>query len=282
MADDAAPDPLAQLAAEEAAERQAAAAEEEAASPPSQDTPPQEAEPDFYAGRYRTREDVEAGIAEKDRFIGQLQNEMQQMRQQMQQIAQPQPQPQAQQYQDPTMATYGVTREQLEAAYETDPIGTMDWIAEQKAQARLAEYQQQMEPLYGQFNNVIAANAVEQLKQEVGPDILAEHADALREAIAADREYFGPPEIRLQRMKQAVYAAAYERERHQQSGRPRNERGQFAPREGDVHVEGGSGAQPQPQQPGPELTPEEQELAQLQTWRRPTDEKGIPLPMGGL
>jgi hypothetical protein len=281
MADEAeqAPDPLAQLAADEAAAREAAAAAEEGEAPADAEaTPPPEAEPErLYAGRYKSVEELESAVKEKDRFISQQGNEIGSYRQQLDQYNQlaaqyPQQQGQPQQ-QD------GFTRDQLDEMYAEDPLGTTIYLQEMAAQRAMEAWQQQNAPMFQQMNNVVAANAVEQLKQEVGNDVLNENIDALRGAIESDREYFGPPEVRLQRMKQAVYAAAYERTLQSGGQRPRNDRGQYVSQQGDVHVEGGSGAQPVPQ-PGEKLTPEEQELANLQTWRRPVDEKGIPLPLG--
>jgi hypothetical protein len=144
------------------------------------------------------------------------------------------------------------------------------------------------DPLEALAEEEAAASAPEQVKRELGADgeqMLQDHREALIAAMEADRSHFVDPQTRVQHMKQAVLTAAWE-SGTLPSRNGSTSRSTRAAAKADVHVEGGSGAQPAGSRAtGPKPTPEEQELLDLHPvtgWKRETDEMGIPLPYGPL
>lgn len=305
-------DPLEMLAEEEQREREAidaahraneeAQRADEAAARAAGDEPEDEGdeeeledegdepdEPQLYAGKYRTVEEMERAYTEAQRLIADqgaranaaerraLELENQYRNQGTQQTPQA-----AQNGQQP------LSKEELEEWLAEDPVGANYYIAELAARVVADEQNRALAPMMEAVNTSAANNALEQLKRELGPNgeqMLAEHREALIAAIEADKGHFVDPETRLKHMKQAVVTAAYEAGTlpgadDRPAPRRRDRRGKFAPE--DVHVEGGSGAQPARQRGGEQLSPEEQELQDLHPvtgWKRDVDEKGIPLPL---
>jgi len=297
-------DPLAALAEEERAEREAidaehaanqeaqraAEAEQRAAADageePEADEPEEELEeedePRLYAGKYRTVEEMERAYTEAQSTIGRLGNEIGQVRQMVerQQSGGQQATPAGQQGDQP------MSKEELDEWMVEDPVGATFYLAQLAARAQAEEQNQLMQPVIAQVNNNAAASALDQVKRELGPngDMLLERGrEALIAAMEQDRDHFVDPATRVRHMKEAVLAAAWEGgylptadAKPATTSRRRSAR--------DVHVEGGSGAQPRSAGGRePELSPEEQELQDLHPvtgWHRPVDEKGIPLPIG--
>ena len=215
-------------------------------------------EPETFLGTYRTREDAERGVAEKDRYIEELKAREAEAREQaaqaqaMMQYAQQQPQQAPQAHQtfangDPIW-DLGYLR-QLVNNGEIDEFAANALFAEQQARLHseraMNEVMQQNQQYSSVMQQVTARTMVDEAKTLLGQDadrLMHENREAVAEAIRMDPDYFLDPKIGANRIKQAVMAAEYERQ-HGSQGQPRTPDGKFAPA---VHVEGGSGAEPQP------------------------------------
>lgn len=276
--------------AQEAAQRAAADAGEESEDEDEleQEVLEQDKEERLYAGKYRTVEEMERAYSEAQSTIGRLGNELGQARQGGGQEATPVQQPQGEQQ---------MSKEEMDEWMVEDPVAATFYLAQLAAAAQAEQQAQLLQPVIAQVNNAAASSALEQVKRELGPSgeaLLEENREALIAVMEADRDHFVDPATRVRHMREAVLAAAWERgnlpardaKPSATKSRRRGADGQFAP-DRDVHVEGGSGAQPRTSGNGrePELSAEERELQQLHPvtgWHRPVDEKGIPLPSGPL
>jgi hypothetical protein len=236
----------------------AAAAEVDGQPAPEPPAEPAAEEPGErrFAGRYTSVEELERAHDELNRTLGsmgdragtaerraqELESQLQAFQQQNQ--GQPAgPAPDTGQRQFLENGTPILTAEELADLAQEDPwtaaqLQTQYEVARMREEMR-AEFQQAQTPFVSVVNDMAAGRALDVLKESVGAELFAEHKDALREAIEHDPSYFADPQTQVTRMKQAIFASAYQA---QQGGgttdRPRDESGKF------VHVEGGSRGAP--------------------------------------
>lgn len=284
-------DPLVQLEADEAADARAAA-EPVAAEPEGQaaEAAPAPAEPvqHPWAERFKSEDELwrgyqnlEAKFRERDDELGQLRQFQQQAAPVLQQFAQQQQhQPQYGQQQQDTLpdGTVLIEPAALEQAVEDGRISelqaSMIWADQQAkvhAFAAAGQFRDELEPLRAAHIDRGARDILETVRQELGDDTVAANAELVARLLREDRAHYADPKHGGRRLKEAIVTAAWERER--QGGTPKAQNEPIR----DVHVEGGSGAQPQ-SAGGTRLSPEEQEIVDSLTWSRPVDEQGIPLP----
>lgn len=117
---------------------------------------PADERPQWLPEKYKSPEDLAAAHASAERKIREQGEQLSQMQRQFeeftaqQQYAQQQPDPDA-------------YREQLETAWEADPLATMQWLAQQTAAATAqqmnARQAQQLAPQFEAQNEILAANA---------------------------------------------------------------------------------------------------------------------------
>lgn len=122
------------------------------------DQPEQPERPDWLPDNFKTPEDLA-------KSYGELQNEFRQTREQLKaQQAQLEEYLAAQEQQQPQQPE--VPFDQLEAAYQENPLGTMAWLAQQAAQAALGNAARQQQEQYAphlETQNHLLAYAAEQM-----------------------------------------------------------------------------------------------------------------------
>jgi hypothetical protein len=248
-------DPIAQLEAEENA---LAAQEPEGEGAEQEEQDEGELEPRRWAGKFDSPEAMEQGYTSLEQRMGQMGNELGQLRQAMQNGGY-EPQAAPQQGYPPAQASQAqdapLTAEELREWAMEDPVAANQYLFAQMFQQHVAplfqQQQQLLAPVLQSTNEQQAASAIQQLKDEFGEDAVRRHREALAARIEEDDGYFLDAGTRVQRLKAEL---GYREWMHQQQAggggqRSRRPNGQYAPRAEAPYVEGGSTPQPSPSQP---------------------------------
>lgn len=227
-------DPISELQALEEAEEAPETEEQEEIDEAEEE---EQQEPDRqYAGKFRSPEELEQSYIQLQSRLGEMGNELGQLRQLVSQAQQPQQQQQDQ----------GMTVEEWQEWALESPFEAHQYLAQSVMEQRLAQVmqaqQQQLAPVFETVNQQAASHALDTLKAEFGDDVVKRNREALAERLTKDEGYFIDPGTRLERLREALAAAEWRRGREAQSSRPRRENGRYAPRA--AHVEGGSTPQP--------------------------------------
>lgn len=237
---------------------------------------------DFYAGSYRTRQDVERALSEKDSFIDTLKSERRADEQRLAQLEtwmnQTQQQASAwQPQQAPTLQNgqpvYGLDQLQqlIDNGQLTEFQASALWADQQaqiRADERAGEIRQQFSSHEGVLSEVAARSALDEVKAVLGQDadrLLHENREAVAEAIRADPQWYAvEPPIRRQRIADAVLASEMRRQRTATPAR--DDRGRFVE---SPNIEGGStGGQPAASPSEPAFDPDDPRSAFAATQER--------------
>ncbi len=248
---------MAEPTAEQVAAYKAAAEGEPVPTPAESAEPPAEPEapPEPFVHTYADRAAAEAGIAEKDRYIEQLKQERQEAFNQAAQYEamlaqgqQPQNQPATTQLL-PDGQTPIYTMEHLQSFIDNGQISEFQasaiW-ADQQAQLRTYEGTQRIEERLSEYEPMRQHSAAQQtldgartLLGANADQLFSSNADVVDKAVTGDPSFYLDPSLGAQRLAFAVKAAEFDR---LQGVTPATTRST----QGNVHVEGGSGAQPTP------------------------------------
>lgn len=244
-------DPIEELDEEEAAEHPAEPEEDSPLDAEGEEDEQAEEEPRQWAGKFHSAEDLEQGYSALEQRLGQMGNELGQLRSQLQGGGQQQPQQQ--------QAEPEITREQWEEWAAEDPWAANQWLAAQTAfqiQAmQQQQQQQQLAPIVASVNRSEAAATIDRLRQEFGDDVVKANREAVAAALQTDEGYFTDPDTRYQRLALTLKAAEFDRASRRDTRRPRRPNGQYARA---PHQEGGS--TPQPPEATSELDPVIEEM----------------------
>jgi len=221
---------LDELAAAESGETELPAPDAPADPEAEATAAPPEPEPErLYAGKYKTPEAMEEAYRNAEQELGRVRHEIGQLRNQ--------PPPAQQQPAQQEL----MTREQLEEAYDSDPIGVTSYLARIAAAEVAAAQSRQLEPIIHSVHDQNARSVWNQLQTDYGAKTVEAHKEALSGLIGQDAEFYSDPQTQLTRLRMALDSILYKSHQTVRQGEPqppRDERGRFA--EGDVHMEGGS------------------------------------------
>lgn len=247
---------------------EAAAAAEEAGTP-AEAAP---AEERLYAGKYQTPEQLEHAYQEAQTAMHAANQARSQAEQRARDLESAYTQTQ-----QPQMPDYGpaqlpdgtpiLTPQQLEDLAMESPLQAADLMARYRTFEARAQLEAELAPLRQQVSLQSANTAVDQLRQVVGEELFERNKEALATAIERDRSSFDvDAATRLERFKQAIYAAEYARTQE----RPRDDTGRFI---ASPNTESGSSAMPD-QTPATPVDEFDQQMQALRNYEVPRDAFG--------